>query len=229
MQRQRWITPDAIPAATICRVLFIPDEQEIRASVLGAISELIYASNWEQVGAVTPVQMASAMDAMFWAFVESECGVTAQVDSFDHRVATNTNGGTITANTPTDITFASVGVHNAGNVTLDAQNFVCSPGLYEFDIQHSIRGDALYRAFCWVANASGAAFIQEGADVVAAATTEIQIRCTGVVNVPTTQAFVYRMQSSDTLVNIGLGSPKNNLDHQELYGQAIWRRIANAL
>lgn len=59
-----YLTPETIPADTICRTIFIPNDRDIIAAVTGALQELTYTWNWEQYGAITPLEIAQAMVAM---------------------------------------------------------------------------------------------------------------------------------------------------------------------
>lgn len=224
--RGRWITPEEIPTETVCRVLLIPDEQEIRASVLGAISELIYPSNWEQVGAVTPQEISAAMDNMFWAFVESECQ-NVSVDIFSDQRAIDVDGGTITANTDTVAPFQTAYPDNAGIVTLASNQFIVPAGLYEYDIWHVVRGDAGFGAICWLYNATGASLLHEGLHVTPVANDDAILRCVGLLNLGTQQNIEFRVRSTDTLATTGLGLARNVTGHVEIYGQAVWRRLSD--
>ncbi len=68
MSRDKWLTPETLPADTLCRVLIVPNGMDWLAIVAGALNELCFAYNWEQFGAVTPDQAAAAMVDMFDAF-----------------------------------------------------------------------------------------------------------------------------------------------------------------
>lgn len=229
MTRGRWITPDEIPEETICRVLFIPNNLEIIASVNGAIAELIYERNWEQVGTVTPAEMAEAMSIMFFDYAPSVCADVTALDIFTDSVTTNQAGGDITANADTDLFFQSENSFNSGFVTGADPNFVVQPGLYEFDIWHVVRGDAAYNAICWLANADTDAIVQEGIHVRQPALTMPQMRVVGLLNVTAETEYVYRIRSSDTLATSGFGFPINISTHPEVYGQAIWRRLGDSV
>ena len=69
--RFAWLTPDAIPDQKVCRVLYIPDNEDIIASVTGALRELEIADNWEEYGAVPPDEIATAMLHMVDDYLES--------------------------------------------------------------------------------------------------------------------------------------------------------------
>lgn len=228
MTRGRWITPDEIPENTICRVLYIPDQIEILASVNGALAELIYARNWEQVGAVTPSEMANSMATMFFAYAESECQAMAVPDYFYDEVATNQNGGGITANTLTDVFFATAGDFNPAFVTLNGANFVVSPGLYEYDIWHVIRGDAACTVKCILLNDDTSNVEQVGDTMRCVATQHGIVRVAGVVNVEAETEYVYQIISTDTFATSAFGVPLNASGLVEVYGAAVWRRLGEA-
>jgi len=60
-----YLTPETLPADTICRVLFIPNSVDWLAQVIGAIQQLTFDYNWTPYGAVTPEEAADAMAQMF--------------------------------------------------------------------------------------------------------------------------------------------------------------------
>lgn len=76
-----WLTPNSIPASgdTVCRRLSIPNEQTIRAAVLGALYPLTRAENWEKFGDVDPDAIAYRMLEMFEDFAESTCEDSAMM------------------------------------------------------------------------------------------------------------------------------------------------------
>jgi len=77
MSRRAWLTPETIPGATICRALVIPaDYPGIVTAVSGAIYPLTLAENWEPFGAVTPEQIAAAMQTMYLNWLKSDCEPT---------------------------------------------------------------------------------------------------------------------------------------------------------
>lgn len=228
MVRGRWITPDTIPTDTICRVLVIPDEIEIRAAVNGAISELIYPSNWEQVGAITPAQMAAAMDDMFWAYVQSECGGFVEVDIFTDQRAQGTAGGTYTANTDAGLNFTTGEAANAGNVSVAGAGWNVLAGVYHYDIWHVIKGDASYIALCWLRDETNNIILREGLHIINTLNVTGVLRVTGIVTLPATTQLLFYVRSNDTLATNGLGTPANVAGHPEVYGQAVFSRIADA-
>ncbi len=79
-----YLTPNAIPTGTTCRVLLIPDNQEFLANVTGALEELTFPENWFPQGALTPEQSAAAMVPMFDAFCfrQGVCRVIGEIIPF---------------------------------------------------------------------------------------------------------------------------------------------------
>lgn len=76
-----YLTPDSIPANTICRVLFIPDNQEFIGNVTGALQTLTIPENWFPQGALTPQQSADALVDMFdqFCFAQGACRVVGEI------------------------------------------------------------------------------------------------------------------------------------------------------
>lgn len=79
-----YLTPNTLPADTLCRVLFIPNDLSWLAQVTGALQELTFSYNWEQFGSVTPEQAAEAMRTMFdmFCFDEGVCRVIGEIICF---------------------------------------------------------------------------------------------------------------------------------------------------
>lgn len=71
-----YLTPDDIPADTICRTLFIPNDEKWIAVVTGALNSLAESRNWYPDGALTPEQAASAWLPLFddFVFQPEPCG-----------------------------------------------------------------------------------------------------------------------------------------------------------
>jgi len=63
-----YLTPDSIPADTICRVLFIPNNEEFIANVTGALEVLTLPESWTEYGLLTPDEAANALVDMFDKF-----------------------------------------------------------------------------------------------------------------------------------------------------------------
>jgi microcystin-dependent protein len=74
--RLEYATPDTIPAETICRTLFIPNERKIIGAVTGALNTLLDPENWEQLGTKTPDEMVAGLQDMVDNFsLDGECEV----------------------------------------------------------------------------------------------------------------------------------------------------------
>jgi microcystin-dependent protein len=76
-----YLTPDSIPADTICRVLLIPNNPEFIANVTGVLETLIFPDNWTPYGLLTPEQSAAALVDMFdqFCFGEGACHVVGEI------------------------------------------------------------------------------------------------------------------------------------------------------
>jgi len=79
--RDKWLTPETIPAERICRILFIPASTDWLALVSGALLEMTLTYNWEQFGTVTPEQAVEAASGMFDAFSQNQgvCRVIGEI------------------------------------------------------------------------------------------------------------------------------------------------------
>lgn len=79
-----YLTPDAIPADTICRVLFIPNNSEFLANVTGALQLLTFAESFVKFGALTPQETANAYVQMFdmFCFNQGVCRVIGEVIAY---------------------------------------------------------------------------------------------------------------------------------------------------
>lgn len=69
--RNAWITPQTIPAATQqkCRRIRFRDQIEIEAAITGALYALILPENWEQVTGVTVEATVEVMQEMFFDYL----------------------------------------------------------------------------------------------------------------------------------------------------------------
>ncbi len=67
-----YLTPDTIPADTICRVLFIPNDVKWIANVYGALEELTFPENFFPFGAVDPQATADIYAIMFGLLLNKE-------------------------------------------------------------------------------------------------------------------------------------------------------------
>jgi len=79
-----YLTPDAIPGNTTCRVILIPDNEGFVAVVTGALQSLVFPENWQKDGTLTPEEAADAMMPMFDAFCfrQGVCRVVGEIIPF---------------------------------------------------------------------------------------------------------------------------------------------------
>lgn len=69
-----YLTPDSVPATTVCRVLLIPDDVAWMAIVTGALSALITPDAWQKYGTLSPEECADRMLQMLDEFTfNGEC------------------------------------------------------------------------------------------------------------------------------------------------------------
>lgn len=66
-----WLSPENLPADTICREIFIPNNIDIIAAVNGALFELTLDENWQEFGAILPAEIAERMLQTWVEFMES--------------------------------------------------------------------------------------------------------------------------------------------------------------
>lgn len=79
-----YLTPETLPADTICRVLFIPNSLEFVANVTGALQLLTFADSFVEQGALTPEETAEAYRPMFdsFCFNQGECRVIGEIIAY---------------------------------------------------------------------------------------------------------------------------------------------------
>lgn len=84
-----YLTPDDLPADTICRVLFIPNNAEFLANVTGALQVLTFPESWTLYGSVSQEDAAAAMVPMFDAFCfnQGACRVIGEIITFAGTVS----------------------------------------------------------------------------------------------------------------------------------------------
>src|SRR5882724_4803123 len=63
-----YLTPSVSPATSICRALFIPDDEEYLAIVRGCLQTLTFPEAWTPFGTLTPDQAAANFVDMFDRF-----------------------------------------------------------------------------------------------------------------------------------------------------------------
>jgi len=225
MARGRYITPDSIPTATICRVLTIPDETIIRAAVTGALSELIYASNWEQVGAVTAEDMAAAMLSMFEAYAVSGCDMTpTQVAIYYHEHALNVAGGSYTGpNVDNRVPF-NTNIISQSWLTLANNIFTIQPGRYLLEMYH-VMNLSTGQMWPFVKNEAGYPVYEIHGMQVQPAVDRV-LNLTAALNTDAVFQFGFWMRSNNNSVPTnGFGVPKNLTPYLERYGVATFTRL----
>lgn len=67
-----YLTADACPTDTVCRALFIPNDEAFLAIVRGALEELTFSWNFDKFGTLEPDEMAACYLDMFDAFCFNE-------------------------------------------------------------------------------------------------------------------------------------------------------------
>lgn len=223
-----YLTPEEIPAETICRALYIPDDQYIIQAVYGALLELTYHWNWDEFGAITPVEISEALLPYVIDFMGSACVPNTTVDYFYHRETQNVAGGGITANTDTVVPFAEYGVNQAGNVSYNAGVFIVAAGEYEVEAWHVLRGDVASNQLMWLATDQDSVSIAEGLHMNAPANVQSILRVYTHLVLTAGAGFRFYARSSDTRATDALGVASNVSGHDEVYGACVWRRIGDA-
>jgi len=229
MPRQAWLTPETIPADTICRALLIPDEESIIAAVAGAILPLTYPFNWEQYGAVTPAAIAARMQQMFAETFVSACGAEMQIDLGVHEVNQNTNGGGIVLATDTTIPFNTIGSLSHGNIVLGANIFTVQPGFYHVRMEHVIRLAGGANVFCWADTSDNPGAFHEGTRAVPAGGSPVMLTCEFLWNIDNEETCEFFARSSASQANTAFGNPMNIAGHNELYGQVKFARLSDPI
>lgn len=76
MVRRLFLTPSELPEGSICRPLEMPDSQDWLAVFSEALSQTIYAYNYEQIDPadLTPEQAAAAAYSVYTTWLEAVCG-----------------------------------------------------------------------------------------------------------------------------------------------------------
>lgn len=225
MASGRWITPDVIPSTIRCRTLEIPDDPYIVAVINGLLYPLMYADNWEQVGAVTPSQMADAMRVMFDDYLESECGAVLGLDVFHHEEATNTNGGGITANIDTKIPFTQGINYNDGLVTLGSNIFTVPEGRWLVEGHHAIRAGANYGVVSWLHNESTDTIHTESIHLTSLASVNDVLLLKTILNLTGNTNFSWKCRATQTTATNFFGVARNVSPHDEVYGAISFLRL----
>ncbi len=79
-----YLTADVCPTESVCRALFIPNDEAFLAIVRGALEELTFAYNFDKYGTLEPEDMAACFQDMWdkFCFNEGVCRVIGEVIAF---------------------------------------------------------------------------------------------------------------------------------------------------
>lgn len=223
MANRGYLTPESIPVEETCRALYIPNNQEIVAAVYGALLELSYPYNWELFGAITPEEIAYEMQTRVLAFMDSEC--MPQLDIFSDEPTQGTAGGGITANTNTEIFFQDAHPDNAGNVVLDAPDFIVSPGTYFVEMTHLLRASSASLQICWLKQTSNSNIIQEGMHFNPPTNVQGVLQLKTILVVAEETSYTFMARSTVSRASDAFGEPANVTGHVEHYGQVSFMRL----
>lgn len=226
MSEHGYLTPDEIPVETVCRALFIPNDQLIIAAVNGALLELVFPYNWEEYGVVTPAEITEALLPFILDFMGSGCMLN--VDHFWQQQSQGAAGGGITANTNTEIPFNQTAAQNAGNVTLSSNHFTVAPGLYFVEMSHILRCDVAYLAMSWLAETTGGDIVLEGERHNQPANVQADLKVSGLLNVTEETSYTFYARSNDTRATDAFGVAYNLASRVEIYGFATFTRLGEA-
>lgn len=227
-----YLTPDTIPAETLCRSVCVPNDFRIVGAVSGALLELTYEHNWELYGSVTPGAMADKMVEVVFAFLQGACvpeGAVVEVDAFYHIQNQNVAGGGILANTDTQVPFTVTGNFNHGNVTLAAGAFFCQLGLYliEADTNLFINSSASKRL--WLFDDASGFVVGEGIGVLEGAAANTALRLKFLANITQqNQLFLYARSNVGRTTD-AFGRPTNVAGHVEHYATIVFSRLGDPL
>jgi len=222
-----WLTPDSIPTETVCLPLVIPDDEGIIAAVVGAIVPLIYSSNWEPFGTVTPAAIAARMAVMYGQLISESCGAAMQIDLFRHELAQGTAGGGITLNTDTVVPYNVTDGENEGNISLATNIFTIEPGRYHIRLEHILRTDAAHADKCWIADSASGAILKEGLTYLSPSLVYSLLVAEMTLNTEFSYAVKFMCRTNDTRVTDAFGVAANVAGHVEVYGLAKFTRISD--
>jgi len=79
-----YLTADTCPVDTVCRALFIPNDEAFLAIVRGALEELTFSYNFDKYGTLEPEEMAACYIDMFdkFCFNEGICRMIGEVIAY---------------------------------------------------------------------------------------------------------------------------------------------------
>ncbi len=91
MPKNKWITPEDAPSGSlICRRLRLPDDPAYLALLMGALDDLTFPGNFEQLGGITPDEAATAFATMYDTI--EDCSMIGQIVAY---ATTNPPTGTL--------------------------------------------------------------------------------------------------------------------------------------
>jgi len=132
-----WLTGDEIPEDEFCRVIRVPNDPAFIHAVSGALLDLTYAHNWEQLGALTPQEQADAFDNVYVAFMNSEgCADITPIyptsffspGYFARKLTGTTLSHSVVAGQQMNLLTTVTPIANGNSLELD---FFCAKGQYE--------------------------------------------------------------------------------------------------
>lgn len=79
-----YLTADTCPTDSVCRALFIPNDEAFLAIVRGALQELIFPWNYDKFGALDPEFMSACFQDMFdkFCFNEGICRMIGEIIAY---------------------------------------------------------------------------------------------------------------------------------------------------
>lgn len=222
-----WLTPDSIPAETICRALLIPNDEGILAAVRGAVLDLCYAHNWEQQGAVTPQQMADAMVLMFDGFLNGACDVAQEMYIFIHEAPQNTAGGGYVASAESVIANYVQRYAGGANADIFGGNVRVQPGVWYVEAWHIIRFTGLTKFGVLLNNADVPRI--EGESDSLSTTRSTNFHAKGVFTVASgTCQVIPTCQAGTSAPTNAFGMAANRPGRTEIYGETKLIRLGDA-
>lgn len=70
----QYLSPEAMPATTVCRRLYLPDDPVIIAAVMDVLAYLTLENVWIDTEDVPEYEIRAAMAEMLEDFAEDTCG-----------------------------------------------------------------------------------------------------------------------------------------------------------
>lgn len=204
-----WLTPDEIPADFYCRALSIPANIYIQAAVTGALLELTFPEKWEQVGAVTPEEMAAAMLTMLNKFSDQQ-GICVETllppIMLTDEKSQNTPGGGFTSGAYRTRTLNTKRADPGGIVLLSANQFTLPIGRWFVRWRSPVNGVNRHQTLLYDVTASVG--MQFGTSSFASGSGDFS-HGELVFDVPVAHAFEIRHRCQTTVSVNGFGVESN--------------------